>query len=244
MSDELAVQEDAPIVLIPGSPEYEAALAGMAEASSAGQIAKYSGDLLADMSKRGDYLARLQLCGSSTDLVKDDKIKKGNYAYIVSKEVFIDLGEAPLDIMPIVWRPLALDMNEKMPTSVYDEKSTMFKAIQERSKGTNSRCTWGPQFLVWIPKISKFAGLHLGSATNRPCGTMLDELRNKGATLSWRKCSSEDYKWEGIVVNPCSTPFAIPAIAVLKATIDKFNLEATAKAPEAADNKVSKGRDR
>ncbi len=238
MSDELAKAEDvAPVVLTPGTPEYDAALANLQGVTDAGQMQKYSGGLLADMSKRGDYLARLQLCGSSSDLVKDDKIAKGNYAYITSKEAFIDLGPA-VDVMPFVWRALALDMKENPPLSVYDERSPIFARIMEDSKpGKNLKCTWGPQFLVWIPKIEKFAALHLGSATNRPCGTMLDELKNKGATLTWRKCSNDEHKWEGIVVNPCTTPFSIPDLGVLKAAIDKFNLEATAKAPEAAETK-------
>jgi hypothetical protein len=231
-------EEAAPVeVLAPGTPEYDAALAKMAEGNN--QLAKFSNNLLDDMTKRGDYLPRLQLCGSNTDLVKDDKIKKGNYAYVTSKEAFIDLG-CPLDIMPLCWRPLALDMMPKNPISVFDEKSALFLDIKERAKpGKNLKCTWGPQFLVWIPSIQKFAALHLGSATNRPCGTQLNDLKMKGATLTWKRCFNETHKWEGIVVNPCTTPFTIPDPKIMTAAIAKFNLEATAKAPVVADQKVA-----
>ncbi len=206
-----------PTVLTPGTPEYDAALASLTGVTSAGQMEKYNSNLLFEMTKRGDYLARLALQGSSSDLVKDDKIAKGNYAFITSKESFIDLGPS-VDIMPFVWRSLALDISSK--------------------PGMNLMCMWGPQFLVWIPKIEKFAGLHLNSATNRPCGTMIDELKNKGVTLTWSKRTNDaGQKWEGIVVNPCTTPFAIPDLGAIKTAIDKFNAEALEKPPEPADVK-------
>ncbi len=224
--------------MTPGTPEYDAALASLTGVTSAGQMEKYNSNLLFEMTKRGDYLARLALQGSSSDLVKDDKIAKGNYAFITSKESFIDLGPS-VDIMPFVWRSLALDISSKPPLAVYDETSPMFMTIMAKSKpGMNLMCMWGPQFLVWIPKIEKFAGLHLNSATNRPCGTMIDELKNKGVTLTWSKRTNDaGQKWEGIVVNPCTTPFAIPDLGAIKTAIDKFNAEALEKPPEPADVK-------
>lgn len=186
------------------------------------------------VSKSVDYLCRLQLCGSNSKLFKKNKIAKGNYAYIVAEDNFTDLG-ASVDILPIVWRPKALDMSGDSPVSIYDVNSPEFKDISARSMQQNSECTFGPEFLIWIPSNKKFASLHFGSKTSRKDAGDLRALLGKGATITHRIVENEKYVWEAMVINPCSTPFELPLGEELQTAIDKFQTETAQKAPEKAD---------
>ncbi len=223
MSNELAKQD-------------ESALAKLQEIA-AGQI-QQSDDVFDTISKSGDYLCRLQLCGSNSKLFKRGKIGKGHYGYIVTEDTFTDLGLS-VDILPICWRPKALDMSGETPVQIFDINSPEFKDISARSMLANSECTFGPEFLVWVPSIKKFASLHFGSKTSRKDAPDLRKLLMKGATLTHRIIETERYVWEAMSVGPCSTPFEIPTEEAFKIEVDKFNTQAQQKAPERADTNTS-----
>ena len=186
------------------------------------------------LAKSADYFGRLQLCGSNSKHFKKNLIPKAHYAYIVTEEDFTDLG-LQIDIFPIAWRPKAIDMTGKTPVAIFDEKSPEFKEISERSFQQNSNCAYGPEFLVWIPAIGKFAGFFLGSKTARSEAKNVRELIGKGCTLNHVIIDNGTNIWEGITAKPCSTPFVLPAPEALTANINKFNAEAQAKAPEKAE---------
>jgi len=182
-----------------------------------------------------DYLPRIQLCGSSSKLFKKNKIAKQHYAYVVTDENFKDLG-ASVDVLPIAWRPKALDMSGDSPVQCFDEKSDTFKDIQIRAGVKDSECAFGPEFLIWIPSLKSFAGLFMGSKTARSEAGKVRELLSKGATLTSTVIEGKNgFIWEAIVVNPCTTPFELPAPADLRLAIEKFYTEAKAVAPAKAD---------
>jgi hypothetical protein len=189
-----------------------------------------------------DYFPRLQLCGSSSTLFKKNKIPKQHYASVLTDDKFNDLGLS-VDILPLAWRPKALDMTGDTPLSCYDEKSATFKDIQTRSAVKDSKCAFGPEFLVWIPTIKTFACLFMGSKTARSEAGKVRELLSQGATLNSTVLEAKGYIWEAIVVNPCTTPFELPSAAGLRSALEKFQAEAKAVAPERAEtNTTSRSR--
>lgn len=202
-------------------------------AAIAGNMQKYDDSQFETVAKSADYLCRLQLCGSASKLFKKNKIAKGNYAYIITSDDFKDLGSS-VDVLPISWRPKALDMSGDTPMSFYDVNSTGFKEICAKSMQANSNCTYGPEYLVWVPAIKKFATLHYGSKTSRKDAKDMHQLLQKGATLTHRIVENDKGIWESIVTSPCSTPFEMPPLDATRDAVEKFMTEATQKAPEKA----------
>lgn len=213
--------------------------------AQANVLANQSEKVFDELSKSADYLCRLQLCGSNSTLCKTDAIVKGNYAYIVSKDKFIDLGPS-VDIYPIVWRPKALDMSDDSPQAFYDPTSAEFKEVSARSNTKDSGCTYGPEYLVWIPSIKKFASLHFGSKTSRQDAPDLMKIvkERKAATLTWRKVgpNAKGQIWETITVGACSTPFDMPPIEDYNQAIQKFQDEQNKKGPEKASTDAGRAR--
>jgi hypothetical protein len=193
----------------------------------------------AALTKSSEYFPRLQLCTSSSNLCKEGKVGINEYAYIVSDDDFTVLGKE-LEIIPIAWRPKALDMSGAKPVSVYDEKSEAFNAIATKSDTKDSKCTFGPEFLVWIPKNKKFACLHMGSKTNRPESKNIRPHMMKGVTLKSYTIKTEKYTWQGINAFPCTTPLEGPDPKEALEVLNKFNKEVSdnvaAKVEVAATN--------
>lgn len=231
MSNDLVVKSDDPNAL--------AKLAEMTQAS----LQVHADGVLEAVAKSADYLCRLALCGSASTLFKKNKIPKGHYAYITSKDDFIDLGLS-VDVMPIGWRPKAIDMSNDMPVSFYDVASQGFKDTCEKSKVSDSNCTYGPEYLVWIPQIKKFATLHYSSKTARKDYKEIHNLLNKGVTLSHKIVENDKHIWESMVATTCSTPFDLPDLTVAQDTLTKFMDEMKKKAPEKAGAPASSERPR
>jgi hypothetical protein len=130
-------------------------------------------------------------------------------------------------------------MSGDTPISVFDERSDVFKEIEAKAQSKDSECAYGPEFLVWIPALEVFAGLFMGSKTARGESPKILDLLKKGVTLTSQIIEKNGYIWEGIVAQPCTTPFKIPTVEALQLAITKFNKEATAKPPEKADTKTT-----
>lgn len=118
------------------------------------QLGKHSSEKsFSEIVKSGDWLPYVQLMGSSNNVVKSGKFPMGHFALTEGK-VNNDLGEE-FDCIVVGWRSKAMDFNKMK--SVFDSESDLFRDIQERSKGKDSGCGCGPEFLLWIPDFGKFA---------------------------------------------------------------------------------------
>jgi hypothetical protein len=120
-------------------------------------IAVQNSDSIFDaLSKVGDFLPRLQLVGSSSDLAKEGTIQQGNYALIGGKDSVTDLGKS-VDTLVLAWRPKALDMSDmEHILSSYDFESSLFKDIASKADVKDSGCMFGVEFLMWISSVQKF----------------------------------------------------------------------------------------
>lgn len=157
------------------------------------------------------YLPRLHLFGGNSDAVKEGKIGVGRYGLVRNKDQIDDLT-AVVDVLPLSWRYKAMSMKEEQIVSFYDPKSAGFKDLQARAEIPNSSCTYGVEFLLWIPSLHLFATYYLNSKTaRREAPNLRDILVSKrAASLKVQLITKGKFKWHGPVVTVCSTPIDLP----------------------------------
>lgn len=211
-----------------------AAPASMADLAALATGNKHDLNELDTLARSVEFLSRMQLFGGNTNAAKEGKVGMGNYGY-VDGDTIIDLGK-DVDVAVIAWRPMAMDMTDKVPVKVFDKDSAVFKEIQENSFKKDSGCAYGVDCLVYIPKIKKFATLFFGSKSNRrEVKNFLTNL-GKGASLSSEFVKEGKYSWHVIKSSPCTAPLEIPSMEEILKKKKMFDDEASsAKVPEKAD---------
>lgn len=173
-----------------------------------------------EVSSTSEYLPRLQLCGSNSELVKEGKIGMGHFALVVNKNTFTDLG-LEVDVLVVNWRPKALEIGDEI-ISLYDPKSDAFQNIKTRSEVQDSGCMFGPEFLVWIPEIEKFATFYMSSKSARnESPNMRARLRN-AAKIKSKYIKTKKYSWHGPEVLDTSESLEVPDLNELKEIETKF----------------------
>jgi len=183
-------------------------------------VQKFDDDAFLAATKSGDFLPRLQLMTSNSDVCKKGQFPINNYA-LVSGQNLKDLSAA-VDILVIVWRPKALEIGEVI-ISVYDINHIEFTRIAEKSNEKDSGCMFGPEFLVWVPSVKQFATFFMGSKSTRRESPNLKALLKKGATLKSHLIETPKYSWMSPVIVPCTTPFELPDTGEMMEQIEKFN---------------------
>lgn len=177
-------------------------------------------DLLA-VAQASGFLPRLQLFGGSSDAVKEGKIGVGRWGLVSGKDQLEDMG-AEVDVLVIAGRVKALDVSGEQIVTSYDRNSETFKDIAARSETANSRCMFGPEFLVYVPKVKAFATVFLSSATARREARSLHARLRKAATFKANLITGKKHKWHGPVFTPCTTPFELPAPEAILDEAKKF----------------------
>lgn len=130
-------------------------------------LQKYDADDVNALLK-SSFLPRLQVCGSSTDVVKEAKVTMGAYGLVYDKTRCVDLSKE-IDILVLAFRPKALRIPKDgtNPLSYFNRLSPEFKRVQDESKIKDSGCMFGLEFLVYVPKTEEFATFYLGSFSAR-----------------------------------------------------------------------------
>jgi hypothetical protein len=187
-------------------------------------LSKYgTDDVFGEVSTSSGWLPRLQLFGSNSDLVKQGKIPMAHYGLVLGQDQLEDLGEK-VDVVPISWRPKAMRMKEGgSPLSYFNPKSEEFLAAQRDSEVQDSRCMFGPEFLIWIPTLNRVATYFMSSKTSRRQAPELRARMGRAATLHVQFIKTAKYSWHGPTVTACSTPYPSPDLEKLKSFVDSFN---------------------
>lgn len=178
----------------------------------------------ADISSSVRFLPRIQLYGASSKVVKTGKFPVGHYGLTINRDQIIDLGES-VDCLPLQVRAKAMDMSDdKNIVSIYDKNAPAFKEIAERSKTKNSSCMYGPEFLIWLPSLERYATLYFYNPTMRNSAGDLYLLLGKGATMGVRFIEDKTYGgWHGPTVDKCSTVTSPDDREMMAQQIDLFN---------------------
>jgi hypothetical protein len=172
-----------------------------------------------EASKAGDYLPRLQLMTAAADKCKSGEFPINHFA-LVNGQNFIDLGET-VSILVIEWRPKAIEMGEEV-ISVFDTGHPEFSRIRALSAEKDSRCMYGPEFLVWVPGIEKFATFFMGTKSMRREANLVREQMQKAVTLKPHKIVSSKYTWFSPKVELCTTVFDLPGEDEISEEYKKF----------------------
>jgi hypothetical protein len=179
-------------------------------------------DKFSDMAKGGDYLPRVQLFGSNSDLVKQGKFPMAHYGLVRSKDVLIDIGDA-FDSVPVSWRPKAMRIGADEVLNYFDSERDEFKKIMEESEGKDSGCMYGPEFLIWLPNQKEFATFFFGNPTMRREAPNFKALMGKAATCKVKFIQTKQYSWHGPTCMACSTPLAaVPEEDKLIKEVERF----------------------
>lgn len=170
------------------------------------------------------YLPRLQLFGSNSEHVKCGRIPMAHYGLVLSKDRLEDLGDI-VEVCPISFRPKAMRMksDNSAPESFFDPKSPDFLKIKDSSKDQDSGCSYGPEFLLYIPSVQRFATYFMNSETSRRQAPELRALLRRGATLKVQLIKTTKYSWHGPVVTPCLSLFDVPPMEEVIRQKNKFD---------------------
>lgn len=196
---------------------------------------------LESLSAGGNWLPRLALFGGNSDAAKEGKIPIGHYGLVTGKDQLAVLGPE-VDVLVISWRPTAIDTSGDTVVSSHDKDSDLFKRIQEQADNVkDSGCMYGPEFLIWIPSLKKYATFLLGSKSFRREAMPLSQLMSKAATLKAKLVSTDRFKWHVPVTMACTTPFGeLPDLEDIKEKAESFNNPPAPAEPELVEPEPSK----
>lgn len=211
---------------------------------------KYGADIFGAVTSSGKWLPRIQLFGSSSNEVKEDKIRAGNHGLVSGKNV-TDLGKE-FDALSICFRPKAMDIGGDEILTNYVHTSAEFLRMQAQSDVKDSGCMFGPEFLIWVPAEQKWATYFCSNKTSRRAASDLLGLMSKlvdgkpvivpaPVTIKANLIKTAKYMWHGPVFTKCSTPFGFPTDESLAEEVEKFNNPSESdivKAPESTNTRA------
>lgn len=198
----------------------------------------------------GSYLARLSLLTANSEDVKSGEASANTYRY-ESGDIKKELGKT-VDVVPIAVRFTAVltDDGEGNLVSVHTQtpsKDEMFQRIKQisDSQGFGSGAMYGPEFLLWIPSIGKFAAFFCNNKTARNMAGSIRELIGNAATMGSKKFDNKKFVWFGPTIVASNVPVTnAPEQDALEAVTNAFfnakgsDLEAASEAEEGSNREV------
>jgi hypothetical protein len=177
---------------------------------------------LSTVSSDSSFLPRIQLMTSRSKPCEAGKFPINHFS-LVQGQQNTDLGET-VDVLPLVYRPKALDTNETIIQS-YTPASDQFQRIMAKAGEKDSGCMYGPEYLCWIPSQKVFATLFFSSATMRNEAPAMKSRQGKPCTLKPQHIDppKSKFSWWSTQVLPCSTPFEMPTREALIEATTKYN---------------------
>jgi hypothetical protein len=185
---------------------------------------KYASDgAIATVTKVGDYLPYVQLCGSNTIECKRGEFPLGHFGLREGKQL-IDLG-TEIIVLVCSWRAKAMTYDPV--ETFFDFQSEMFKNIQAKSGEKDAGCGFGPEFLIWLATQQKFATYFLGNKTGRnESVNLIGPYKQKGPFICKQKAvliETKQYAWHGPKTIPCELTIPMPPMDLYKKELEKFN---------------------
>lgn len=184
-------------------------------------IDKHSDDEWNAAASSSTFLPRIQLLTSNSEKCKTGEFPTNHYA-LIQDQKHDDLGNN-VDVLLVTWRPKALEVGDAV-ISVFDPNDAEFQRIQDRSMNEkDSGCMFGPEFLVWVPSVKRFATFFMGTkSARREAGNVKARLK-QAATFGSQKIETKKYTWFAPQVSACSTPFDMPPRDELMSAVEQFN---------------------
>lgn len=170
------------------------------------------------------FLPRLQLFGSNSDMVKEDKISMGSFALVTGKDTLNALGKE-VQCYPISWRFKAVEFGDQI-ISKYNPEDPEFIRIAEKADGPGlTGAMAGIEFLLYIPDNKVFCTYFMGNASSKREAPNLRSLQEEGkaATIVSKLVKNKKgQSWHAPLITACSTPLEQPNEAELMDIATKF----------------------
>lgn len=176
-----------------------------------------------------NFLPRLQLYTSNSDLVKSGKIPLTHYGVVKGKDTLFDLGKTVV-MIPLAWRAKAMDVKaEPNPLAYFDQKSPEFmKIVEIANADSNQGKMFGPEFLVWIDTHG-YCTFFFGSKSARNVAPALKALLPKAngqlqvAAATSKYIEGKEYKWHAPEISPSAQTLAsMPPPETIYPTVSEF----------------------
>lgn len=191
-----------------------------------------------EIATASSFLKRIQLYTGSSPAIAAGLIQPGHYGLVESKDNVLDLGVS-FDCLPIAWRFKAMEFGEAV-ISVYNPEASEFKRIQSKAETADSGCSYGPEFLIWLPTNKMFVSYFMNSKTSRrEAGKLKDNLR-AATTLRVNLIKRGKQMWHGPIITICSTP--LPALPGENEVLDAATKFASPKESEIEEAAPASGR--
>jgi hypothetical protein len=158
-----------------------------------------------------DFLPYLVIGNPLSKAVQDDKLEKGNLGFVDGANV-TDLGKS-CPMLFLARRPCARDFSGEQPVSVFNVKDPEFERIKNASELKGSQCSYGPEYLVWVPSLRRFGLFFFGSKTARNEARSIDDAVKKGPALflmSSHLIETPKYKWYSATPSSYAVPVDLP----------------------------------
>lgn len=173
--------------------------------------------------KSSNILPKLSLMTPTSKDVTEERCVANVFALKDAAENCDNLGKEVL-IVPIAFRPLAIDMSDpKVTKFYYNFKSNEYQDVKAKAKAAKGLSEYlaGPQFLVWIPSRKAFALYYMSSWSSQLIADSLNGMKGQPVMLTmfdkFSKSTQKNYKAPKItlsteVVDPQPTPEELQAV--------------------------------
>lgn len=181
---------------------------------------RYEDDVFNDLTIQGGFLPRLNLYTGRSKIVEKALFKQNHYGVVVGKDKLLDVGETPV-IVPLAYRPMALDLREKKAVAYFDPSSAKFKEVKAESLVKDSKCMAGVQFLVYIQNFG-LATYYCASKSAKMLAPHIRKLMNQFVTLGSHTVESGDFVYRAPTVVLSNVQFEIPNMEEILAKRAEF----------------------
>jgi hypothetical protein len=193
----------------------------LALASEIGAMAKYDESIFKSLTTSTGFLPYLQLMSGASEIVKEGKFPIGHFALVEGKDLF-DLGDTFV-CLPLTWRPKAMQFQPEV-LAYYDPESEGFKKLQEHADTmVSSGCGYGPEFLLWIPSVGKYATLFCANTTMRREAPNLLSHMLRTCSIKSKLIKTKKHTWHGPSIETVDVEIDLPDSEEARAKIDSFN---------------------
>lgn len=185
-----------------------------------------------------EFIPSVRLFSGKSEAVTTGLIPPSHWGVYRGKDKIEDLGQE-IDCVPFAYRPKAmLIQNGTVSLTVYDQGSPDFTRLREMSLADgNSGAMFGPEFLMWVPKIKEFVVLHFAGKTARNTARALFPKMNTLVTMYSSVVKNSKYTWLAPQVKTCDVPItAVPNPKELVSMIEFFKNPQVAAGPELASD--------
>lgn len=181
-----------------------------------------------DEMRSASYLPRLTLLTANSKDVKAGEVSANTYRF-ESGDVKTVLGKV-VEIVPLAVRFTAVmtDDGEGNFISIHTMKAStneMFQEIKNISEkgGFGSGAMYGPEFLIWIPSLGKFASFFCNNKSARNMASNIKDLIGQASTLASKMASNKKFEWFVPTITMSNVPVTnVPDNETLETVIEKF----------------------